>query len=172
MNKGWYNCQEGGRGWQVSAWTWPRQTASCPNPSLASQLLLLWNSKTAQTALSFLYGYRGSIFHNIKCLCANLSKSVHDSMISKAINKSALCHSLFRYIFPHTPLLPSLELLQLELRTQSLWCEPSQWHIAHCLGECAGLAVSFYRFLGNLAMNFNWIPGLRGVWSDNVGIRA
>ena len=160
-----------GEGWQVSAWTWPGQTASLPNPSLASQLLLRWNWQH-----SVYYSHRGSIFYNINtkhCLCADLSKSVHDSMISGAINKAALCHSLFRYIFPHPPLLPSLELLQLELRTESLWCEPSQqWHIAHCLGECAGLAVSFYRFLGNLAMNFNWIPGLRGVWSDNLGIRA
>ena len=97
-------------------------------------------------------------------------------MIGEHFNKTALlCHSLsllawFRYIFPNTPLLPSLELLQLEL----LCTAPAPLPVTHCshclspscLGECAvSLAVSFYRFLGNLAMNFNWIPWPRAVLS-------
>ena len=85
-------------------------------------------------------------------------------MIGEHFNKTALlCHSLawFRYIFPNTPLLPSLELLPLQLRTVPGSPGASDTLLSLLVpvlfgGEYAvSLAVSFYRFLGNLAMNFN-----------------
>ena len=134
---------------------WPGKTASCQNPG---QTLVTHNSYAAIFILkpvNFIV-----LTTPVRCLSADLS--LHNWMIGEHFNKTALlCHSLlawFRYIFPNTPLLPSLESLPLDLRTAPV--PRCQWHIA--LIACPGpvwenaLWASRFHFTGFLAI-WQWI---------------